>query len=79
MAMSTTQIRAALKRLGWTYEQVGKLADPPLSTSIIQRNVRKVPSHKSQRARTAIATALDKSVEEVYGEGPARQKVGEAA
>lgn len=76
MAMTTTQIRAELKKRGWTYEEVGKLATPPLSYSIIQRNVKKVQSHKSQRAREAIAKALDLSVGEVYGEGTVRQKVG---
>lgn len=76
MAMTTTQIRAELKRRGWTYERVGRLADPPLSPSIIQRNVKKIASHKSARAREVIAQALDRTVEDVYGDGAARQMVG---
>lgn len=67
MAMTAAQIRAALKKKGLTYDQVGRLADPPLSKTIIARNVKKVPSHKSARAREAIARALETSVDDVYG------------
>lgn len=68
MPMSATQIRAALKRKRLTYDEVGALAEPKLSKTIISRNIKKVPSHKSARARCAIAKALELPVEEVFGE-----------
>ena len=80
MAMSATQIQSQLKKRGWTHERVGALANPPLSATMILRNVRKIESHKSARAREAIAVALGRTVAEVFGEtagaGASLQKVG---
>lgn len=71
MALTAAQIRKRLKDRGLTYGQVGALVDPPLSKTIISRNIKKVAGHMSARARYAIALALDATVEEVYGAGPA--------
>lgn len=68
MALSTVQIKKALREAGMTYEQVGALATPPVGISTIYKNVRKIPGCISANARAAIATAIGMSVEDVFGD-----------
>lgn len=79
MALSTTQIKKAMKDRGLTYREIAAMATPPVSLSLIAKNVNKVEGCKSVRARETIARALGMKVEDVYGDGASRQMVGHAA
>lgn len=68
MALTTTQIKKALRERGLVYREVALLADPPLDVSTVGANVQKVPGKRSSRARAAIAQALGLTVEEVFGD-----------
>jgi hypothetical protein len=68
MALTTVQIKKALRTKGLTYEQVGALATPPVSVSTIYKNIRKLPGCISANAQQAIATAIDMTVEDVFGD-----------
>lgn len=66
MALSTVQIKKALKDRKLVYRDVAERAG--LDPSIIAKNVNKVPGCRSARARQAIAEAIEQPVEVVYGE-----------
>ena len=69
MPMSPDEIKKELESRGLTYDKVGKRARPKrLSSSTIYKNVHSIPGAKSARARRLIATSIDRTVEEVYGE-----------
>jgi hypothetical protein len=68
MALTTVQIKKALRMKGLTYEQVGAMATPPVSVSTIYKNIRKLPGCISANAQQAIARAIDMSVEDVFGD-----------
>lgn len=68
MALSTVQIKKALKERKLSYRAIGEMADPPLSLSTIAKNVNKVAGCRSQRARSVIAGAIGLAVEDVFGD-----------
>jgi transposase len=68
MALTVPQIKKALREHGMSYRAVGELVEPALSISTIYKNVKKSRDGKSARARSAIASAIGLSVEDVFGE-----------
>jgi Trp operon repressor len=65
MALSTVQIKKALKDRKLTHAKVAESVG--LNVATITKNVNKVPGCKSSRARQAIASAIEMTVEEVFG------------
>lgn len=68
MALTTVQIKKALRTAGLTYDQVGAMANPPVGKTTIHKNVMKLAGCVSANARRAIADAIGMSVEDVFGD-----------
>ena len=67
MPMTPAEIKEALKAKGLSMAAVGRRLRPPVSANVIWANVEQHPGQKSARARRAIARAIGKEVDDVFG------------
>lgn len=73
--MSPEEIKAELDARGLTMSAIGRRLRPKVSCKSVSASVRQLPGQTSARIMRAIAAAVGRSVEDVFGpQGSARYK-----
>lgn len=67
MPMSPDEIKRELEARKLSMSAVGRRLRPKVSHVSVSRVVRQIPGQSSERIRSAVANAIGRSVEEVFG------------
>lgn len=79
MPMTPDEIADALRERGLTMAAVGRRLRPPVSRKTVHANVHQHPGNKSARVRRAIARAIGRTEDEVFGADAAPVQTSTAA
>lgn len=68
MPMTPDEIKQELETRKLSYAAIGRRLRPKVSHVSVSRVVRQIPGQSSKRIESAVANAIGKSREEVFGE-----------